>query len=86
MYKVRLYKDAAKYYKRLEAKMQKRLDMAIEDIIKSPFEGMHIKKLKGRLEGKYRYDVGGIRIIYCMDANEETVYVEAIGPRGDIYK
>ena len=49
MYKVQLYKDAAKYYEKLEAKMQKRINVAIEDIIKSPFEGMHIKKLKGRL-------------------------------------
>lgn len=52
----------------------------------SPSEGSHIKKLKGRLAGKYRYDVGGFRIVYSIDEHSKVVYIEAIGPRGDIYK
>jgi mRNA interferase RelE/StbE len=55
-------------------------------MIQNPFEGPHIKKLRGRLEGKCRYDVGTLRIIYYVDTIEEIIYVEAIGPRGDIYK
>lgn len=67
-------------------KVRCRVNAAIDLIIENPCEGSHIKKLKGRLAGKYRYDVSGLRIIYSMDENTETVYVEAIGPRGDIYK
>jgi len=86
MYKAILYKQVAKYYDKLDAKGQRRVNIAIEEIVKKPFEGPHIKKLKGRLEGKYRYDIGGLRIIYYIDREDKIIYVEAIGPRGDIYK
>lgn len=55
-------------------------------MIQNPYEGSHIKKLKGKLEGKYRYAIGDLRIIYRVNAEERTVFIEAIGPRGDIYK
>lgn len=42
--------------------------------------------LEEGLEGKYRYDVDGLRIIYVVNSSDETVIIEAIGPRGDIYK
>ena len=44
------------------------------------------EKVKGRLEGKYRYDVGNFRVIYYADVDNKTIYVEAIGPRGNVYK
>ena len=86
MFKAKLYKQVAKYYNKLDAKGQRRVNTAIEEIVKKPFGGPHIKKLKGRLEGKYRYDIGGLRIIYFIDIDGKIIYVEAIGPRGDVYK
>ena len=86
MYSVEFYKQAARYYNKLEAKIQRRINTAIDEIIENPFEGPHIKKLKGRLEGKYRYDIGSLRVIYYVDLNDKIIYVEAIGPRGDVYK
>jgi mRNA-degrading endonuclease RelE of RelBE toxin-antitoxin system len=86
MYKIRLYKEAAKYYRRLDAKKQQKINVAIESLRENPVEGPHVKMLKGRLEGKCRYAVGDLRIIYSVNREEETVYVAAIGPRGDVYK
>ncbi len=86
MYSVELYKQAAKYYTKLDVKTQKRIDNAVDVMMKNPREGLHIKKLKGRLDGKYRYDTDGLRIIYYVDEGDKIVYIEAIGPRGDIYK
>ncbi len=86
MLKLEFYKQAAKYYEKLDAKVQRRINKAIDEILKDPFEGMHIKKLKGRLEGKYRYDIGSLRIIYYVDVDNKIIYVEAIGHRGDVYK
>lgn len=63
MYSVELYKQAAKYYKKLDVKTQKRINTAIDVMMKNPHEGPHVKKLKGRLDGKYRYDTDGLRII-----------------------
>lgn len=86
MYKVVFYKEAAKYYSKLDAAKQKRIDAAINELLEDPFEGPHIKKLKGRLEGKYRYATDGLRIIYVVETENKIVYLDAIGPRGDVYK
>jgi len=86
MYKVSFYKQVVKYYTKLDSKTQKRINIAVDEIMKNPFTGVHIKKLKGRLEGKYRYDIGELRIVYFIDIENKIIYVEAMGPRGDIYR
>jgi mRNA interferase RelE/StbE len=86
MFKVLFFKQAAKYYAKLDVNTQSRIHEAIDEIIKNPFEGFHIKKLKGELEGNYRYGLGDFRIIYSVDARKKIIYINAIGPRGDIYK
>ncbi len=86
MYKVLPHKRAVKYYESLDDKTAKRVNRAIEEISKNPSEGRHIKRLRGRHEGKYRYAVGSLRIVYIVNVEERTVLVEAIGPRGDVYK
>ena len=48
--------------------------------------GTDIKKLHGRLAGKYRVRVGELRIIYTVDEANERIMIEAIGPRGAVYK
>ncbi len=53
---------------------------------RNPLEGLHIKRLRGTQEGKYRYAVGDLRIVYWVNEEEKTIFIEAIGPRGDIYK
>ncbi|MEK6691172.1 MAG: type II toxin-antitoxin system RelE/ParE family toxin [Nitrospirota bacterium] len=86
MYKVSFHKKAVKYYESLDNKTLKRINKAIEEISKAPLEGPHIKKLRGRLEGKYRYAVGELRIVYRVNVVEKIILIEAIGPRGDVYK
>ena len=86
MYKLLLHRRAAKYYGNLDDTQARRINKAIESMIKNPLKGSHIKKLKGKLEGKYRYAIGDLRIIFRVNSEERTVFIEAIGPRGDIYK
>jgi mRNA interferase RelE/StbE len=86
MYKVVFYRQATRYYNKLDVNTQRRINKAVDEMIQNPFEGPRIKKLKGRLEGKYRYDIGSLRVIYYVDADNKIIYVEAIGPRGDVYK
>ncbi len=86
MYKVSLHKKAAKYYERLDDKTVRRINKAIEEISNNPLEGFHIKRLRGKHEGRYRYAVGDLRIVYRVNTETEVVLVEAIGPRGDVYK
>lgn len=86
MYKPFFHKRASKYYKSLDDKTARRVNKAIGDMTKIPFEGTHIKRLRGKLEGKYRYAVGDLRIVYQVKVEEGTILIEAIGPRGDVYK
>ena len=86
MYKVSLHKKAIKYYESLNDKTAKKINKAIEEISENPFEGPHIKKMRGRHEGKYRYAVGDLRIVYRVNTENKIVLIEAIGPRGDVYK
>jgi len=46
----------------------------------------NIKKLSGELKGSYRLRTGDMRIIYSVDEEQNIVYIEVIGFRGDIYK
>jgi mRNA interferase RelE/StbE len=86
VYKVFLHKKTIKYYESLNDKAAKRINKAIEAMCRNPMEGSHIKRLRGPHEGKYRYAVGDLRIVYRVNVEEKTILIEAIGPRGDIYK
>ncbi|HAJ32087.1 MAG TPA: type II toxin-antitoxin system RelE/ParE family toxin [Candidatus Atribacteria bacterium] len=59
---------------------------SISNITKEPLSGLHIKKLWGELEGKYRYAIGTLRIIYEIDNKNKIVRIKAIRSRGDVYK
>ncbi len=85
-YSLKVYKQAARYYQKLPSDKQRKINSALDEIGKEPFEGTHIKRLKGELTGKYRYHAGDYRIIYSIDKKKKKIYIEAIGPRGDIYK
>ena len=86
MFKILLDRKAVKYYESLDDNTAKRINKAIELIGNNPFYGTHIKRLIGSLEGKYRYKVGDLRVVYSVNKDKGLVFIEAIGPRGDIYK
>ncbi len=86
MYKVFPHKKAAKYYESLDNKTAGRINKAVEAISKNPLEGPNIKRLRGIHEGKYRYAAGDLRIIYRVNVKDKMILIEAIGPRGDVYK
>jgi len=40
----------------------------------------------GEWRGYYRLRIGSFRVIFWLDRKARTIYVDYIGPRGDIYK
>jgi len=40
----------------------------------------------GEWKGYYRIRMGDVRIIFWLDTQEMMVYVDHIGPQGDVYK
>ena len=86
MFEVYLSREAEKIYLKAHHKTTRLLDNCFGNLEQSPLFGPNIKRLKGKLEGSYRYQVGGMRIIYNVDTERKKVFVETIGARGDIYK
>ena len=45
-----------------------------------------VKKMVGVWESFYRIRLGDIRIILLVDYERHVIFVDRIGPRGDVYK
>ena len=86
MFEVLVSHEADKYYKKQDRDTKRRINKCIDDLSQEPLFGLHIKKLHGPLEGKHRYEVGGIRIVYEVNTKGKIVEVKAIKSRGDVYK
>lgn len=86
MFEIFVSSEAEKYYKRQDKDTKRRLNKCIENISKEPLSGSHIKKLHGELEGKYRYEMGGHRIVYEVNIKDRIVEIKSIRGRGDVYK
>jgi mRNA interferase RelE/StbE len=86
MFEVYLSHEAEKIYLKATPKTARLLNNCFRHLEESPLFGPNIKQLKGKLEGSFRYQVGGTRVVYSVDMESRKVFVESIGPRGDVYK
>lgn len=86
MYEILISHEAEKYYKKQDKNTRRKINRCIALLSQEPLSGSHIKRLHGELEGKYRYAIGGLRIVYEVDTKNKTVEIKAVGSRGDVYK
>ncbi len=86
MYEVLISHEAEKYYKKQDKNTKRRLNKCIDNLRRKPLFGQHIKKLHGELEGKHRYRMGNIRIVYEVNVKNKIIEIKSIKGRGDIYK
>ena len=86
MYRIEFSRKAAKFYQKVGTVTTKRLNLAFTKLSENPYGQYNIKKLSGELEGSYRLRIGDMRIIYSVDEEKNTIYIEVIGFRGDVYK
>jgi mRNA interferase RelE/StbE len=78
------HRTALKFLDKQGKKTKIRIITALQGLTQVPFTG-DIKQLEG--EGELlRLRVGSYRILFSVDYAEETIFIEAIGNRGDIYK
>jgi mRNA interferase RelE/StbE len=82
--KVALSREALKYYTKVSINTAARLDRCFAFLESDPTRGPNIKQFK-ELDGKYRYRVGNLRVVYEVDIANKKVYVFAILPRGQAY-
>ena len=86
MYEVSISHEAEKYYKKMDRDTKRRINKCVDILSQDPLFGRHIRRLHGELEGKHRYVVGGLRIVYEVNTKNKTVEIKAIKSRGDVYK
>ncbi|MGQ0674956.1 MAG: type II toxin-antitoxin system RelE family toxin [Rhodospirillales bacterium] len=64
---------------------RRRLLVRLEQIARDPFaHHANVKALKGSSAG-FRVRQGDWRAVYRVDRTNRTVFVEAVGPRGNVY-
>ncbi|HHY74358.1 MAG TPA: type II toxin-antitoxin system RelE/ParE family toxin [Bacillus bacterium] len=83
-YKLIYHKSAVKFIAKQDKASQERIAAGLKGLLNIPSEG-DIKILKG-YSGLYRLRIGNYRIIFEINHDEQVVYIQAIGSRGDIYK
>lgn len=81
-------KHVQKCYSSLPDEEKRRVDRAFQSLSHNPFitPSKHIKKLRGKFKGHYRWDINALRIIYTVDTVNNIVYIERITHRKDAYR
>lgn len=86
MYEVLISHEAEKYYKKIDNNTKLKINKCIDNLKINPLFGRHIKRLHGELKGKYRYEIGSLRIVYKVNIPGKIIEILAIKNRGKIYK
>lgn len=86
MSNVVIHHRAAKYIRKLPNPQKSRLKQLLKQLESEPLSQPQVKRMVGDWAGYYRIRLGDIRIIFWYEEDNDTVYVDYIGARGDIYK
>ena len=84
MFDYQFINEASKQYKALNEDTKRRVNVALNTISESPFQGGNTRKLQG-CQNEYRYRVGRYRIIYHVDKENRMCTILGILPRKDAY-
>jgi mRNA interferase RelE/StbE len=86
MFKIIVHKRAIKYLNKLTPFKKNKIKELLTELINDPVKREDVKPMLGEWKGYYRIKTGNIRLIFWVDQVKEIVYVDHIGPRGDVYK
>ncbi len=80
-------KEFQKNLKRLDTKLYEKIKNIVYPQLRSnPFFGTNIKKLKGELEGVYRYRIGNYRVFYVIENEKVLVVMTSVSHRQGAYE
>ncbi len=81
-----IHQRAAKYVRKLPHPQKSRVKKLLEQLQNDPLNQPQVRHMAGDWAGYYRVRLGNLRIIFWYETESDTVYVDYIGARGDIYK
>lgn len=81
-----VHRRVMRYVSRLSSHDVARLRTALSRLAKDPTAYPGVIAMAGEWAGYFRIRVGDLRVIFWYDKQDDIVYVDHVGPRGDIYK
>jgi mRNA interferase RelE/StbE len=81
-----LHRRAARYFERLPANDKESLRKKLKKLQQDPERFPGASKLSGIWSDYCRFRHGNLRVIYAYHPKERRIYINYIGPRGDVYK
>jgi len=86
MFKIIVHKRALKYLNKLTSFRKAKIKKLLTELINNPIQREDVKPMLGEWKGYYRIKIGNMRLIFWVDQVKKIIYVDHIGPRGDVYK
>jgi len=83
LYKPTFTRGFIKEFDKLPKDIRERILEALEKVAEAPYIGT---KLRGKLEGLWRWRIGKYRIIYLIDEKQKKVVFLDVGLRKAIYE
>lgn len=84
--KVVVHRRAARYLQRLPADRKEHIKDRLRALAADPSTYPGVQLMKGTWTGYQRIRIGSLRIIFTIDRPSQTLFVDHIGPRSDVYK
>jgi mRNA interferase RelE/StbE len=86
MSEIVLHRRALRYLQRLSRPDQERVRLALTRLAEDTTAYPGVVQMAGEWIGYQRIRIGDLRVIFWYDPEEDIIYVDHIGPRGDVYK
>ena len=86
MSEVILHRRALRYLQRLSKADQARVRTHLSQLGEDPIGHPGLIRMAGEWTGYYRIRIGDLRVIFWYEIEDDIVYVDHIGPRGDVYR
>ena len=81
-----VHKHAVKYIQKLPSNKKAQVKKLLKKLAEAPADYPGTISMVGKWSGYKRIRIGSLRVIYWFDPSENIIYVDHVGPRGDIYK
>ena len=86
MSQVVVHRRAAGYLRRLPSAQKEKFKKLLKKLEQDPSNIPDVKQMAGEWTGYRRVHLGNLRVIFWWNEPEDVVYVDHLGPRGDVYK
>ncbi len=86
MSRIVVHRRVTSYLRRLPPARKAKVKKLLKNLENNPAEIPGAIPMRGEWTGYRRVYMGDLRVIFWLDRRQDVVYVDHLGPRGDVYK